>query len=83
MDYVTWPLGRSRPTVSQSDRSGDWSSCSLSRPEALAAQHRPNRHLLRATSYRSMAIADRAIDQAFSDLKKTCGGIRNDYFGLL
>jgi hypothetical protein len=30
-----------------------------------------------------MAITDRAIDQAFSDLKATCGGVRNDYFGLL
>ncbi len=30
-----------------------------------------------------MAITDRDIDQAFSDLKKTCGGVRNDYFGLL
>jgi len=30
-----------------------------------------------------MAITDRAIDQAFSDLKNTCGGVRNDYFGLL
>lgn len=30
-----------------------------------------------------MAITDRAIDQAFSDLEKTCGGVRNDYFGLL
>jgi len=30
-----------------------------------------------------MAITDRAIDQAFSDLKKTCGGVRNDYFGVL
>lgn len=30
-----------------------------------------------------MAITDRAIDQAFSDLKKTCGGVRNDYFGLV
>lgn len=30
-----------------------------------------------------MVITDRAIDQAFSDLKKTCGGVRNDYFGLL
>ncbi|MCC7535008.1 MAG: AIPR family protein [Deltaproteobacteria bacterium] len=30
-----------------------------------------------------MAISDRAIDQAFSDLKKSCGGVRNDYFGLL
>lgn len=30
-----------------------------------------------------MAITDRAIDQAFSDLKKTCGGVREDYFGLL
>ena len=30
-----------------------------------------------------MAITDRSIDQAFSDLKNTCGGVRNDYFGLL
>lgn len=30
-----------------------------------------------------MTISDRAIDQAFSDLKKICGGVRNDYFGLL
>jgi hypothetical protein len=30
-----------------------------------------------------MAITDRAIDQAFSDLKKICGGVRNDYLGLL
>lgn len=30
-----------------------------------------------------MTITDRVIDQAFSDLKKTCGGVRNDYFGLL
>lgn len=30
-----------------------------------------------------MSITDRAIDQAFSDLKKSCGGVRNDYFGLL
>jgi hypothetical protein len=30
-----------------------------------------------------MSITDRAIDQAFSDLKGTCGGVRNDYFGLL
>jgi len=30
-----------------------------------------------------MTITDRLIDQAFSDLKKTCGGVRNDYFGLL
>jgi len=30
-----------------------------------------------------MAITDQAIDQAFSDLKQTCGGVRNDYFGLL
>ena len=30
-----------------------------------------------------MAITDRDIDQAFSDLKKTFGGSRNDYFGLL
>lgn len=28
-------------------------------------------------------ISDRAIDQAFSDLKDICGGIREDYFGLL
>ena len=30
-----------------------------------------------------VAITDRAIDQAFSDLKKTCAGVRNDYYGLL
>jgi len=30
-----------------------------------------------------MKITDRAIDQAYSDLKATCGGVRNDYFGLL
>jgi hypothetical protein len=30
-----------------------------------------------------MAITDQAIDQIFSDLKATCGGVRNDYFGLL
>jgi hypothetical protein len=30
-----------------------------------------------------MAITDRAIDQAFSDLRGTCGGVRNDCFGLL
>lgn len=28
-------------------------------------------------------INDRAIDQAHSDLKATCGGVREDYFGLL
>lgn len=30
-----------------------------------------------------MAITDRAIGQAFSELKGTCGGVRSDYFGLL
>ena len=30
-----------------------------------------------------MAINDKLIDQAFSDLKSVCGGVRNDYFGLL
>ncbi len=30
-----------------------------------------------------MSITDQAIDQAFSDLKQSCGGVRNDYFGLL
>jgi hypothetical protein len=30
-----------------------------------------------------MPITDQAIDQAFSDLKQSCGGVRNDYFGLL
>lgn len=30
-----------------------------------------------------MGITDRALDQAFSDLRKSCGGVRNDYFGLL
>jgi hypothetical protein len=28
-------------------------------------------------------ITDQKIDQAFSDLRTTCGGIREDYFGLL
>lgn len=28
-------------------------------------------------------FTDRAIDQAFSDLHSVCGGIRDDYFGLL
>jgi AIPR protein len=28
-------------------------------------------------------INDRLIDQAFSDLRSTCGGVREDYFGLL
>lgn len=28
-------------------------------------------------------ISDRSIDQAFSDLKGSCGGLREDYFGLL
>src|SRR5260370_33122966 len=31
----------------------------------------------------TMAITDREIDQCFSDLKGSCGGVRNDYFGLL
>ena len=30
-----------------------------------------------------MAISDQLIEQAFSDLKGTCGGVRNDYFGLV
>ena len=30
-----------------------------------------------------MRITDQLIDQAYSDLKATCGGVRNDYFGLL
>jgi hypothetical protein len=28
-------------------------------------------------------ITDRGIDQAYSDLREVCGGLRNDYFGLL
>lgn len=28
-------------------------------------------------------ITDRKIDQAYSDLKSNCGGVREDYFGLL
>ena len=28
-------------------------------------------------------INDRLIDQAHSDLRNTCGGVREDYFGLL
>jgi len=31
----------------------------------------------------AMRINDQAIDQAFNDLRKTCGGLREDYFGLL
>lgn len=30
-----------------------------------------------------MAITDQAIDQAYSDLRRTSGGLRNDYFALL
>ena len=30
-----------------------------------------------------MPITDLLIDQAYSDLKRSCGGVRNDYFGLL
>jgi hypothetical protein len=30
-----------------------------------------------------MAITDQAVDQIFSDLKRICGGVRNDYFALL
>ncbi len=30
-----------------------------------------------------MANLERLVDQAFSDLKATCGGVRNDYFGLI
>jgi hypothetical protein len=30
-----------------------------------------------------MRITDQLIDQAFADCKGTCGGARNDYFGLL
>lgn len=30
-----------------------------------------------------MKITDQAIDQAYSDLKSKCGGVRNDYFALL
>jgi len=30
-----------------------------------------------------VAITDQKIDQVFSDLKRSCGGVRNDYFGLL
>jgi hypothetical protein len=30
-----------------------------------------------------MSNLDRQIDQAFSDLKGKCGGVRNDYFGLI
>src|SRR5262245_3118398 len=28
-------------------------------------------------------ITDRLIDQVYSDLHSTCGGVREDYFGLL
>ena len=27
-----------------------------------------------------MAITEQMLDQAYSDLKATCGGVRNDYF---
>jgi hypothetical protein len=30
-----------------------------------------------------MPISGRLIDQILSDLKRTCGGVRNDHFGLL
>jgi hypothetical protein len=30
-----------------------------------------------------MSNLERQVDQAFSDLKSVCGGVRNDYFGLL
>jgi hypothetical protein len=30
-----------------------------------------------------VANLERLVDQAFSDLKATCGGVRNDYFGLI
>ena len=30
-----------------------------------------------------MKITDQAIDQAYSDLKGKCGGVKNDYFSLL
>lgn len=30
-----------------------------------------------------MKVTDQAIDQAYSDLKVTCKGVRNDYFGLV
>ncbi|MCE9635817.1 MAG: AIPR family protein [Planctomycetes bacterium] len=30
-----------------------------------------------------MPITDKQLDQAYSDLKGKCGGVRNDYFGLL
>ena len=30
-----------------------------------------------------MSNLERLVDQAFSDLKATCGGVRNDYFGLV
>jgi hypothetical protein len=33
--------------------------------------------------WRMVGITDKAIDQVYSDLKGVCGGVRNDYFGLL
>jgi len=30
-----------------------------------------------------MKSLDKQIDQLFSDLKSICGGVRNDYFGLV
>jgi hypothetical protein len=35
------------------------------------------------TGGRIVAITDKAIDQAYSDLRRTSGGQRNDYFALL
>lgn len=35
------------------------------------------------TTDKMRRTTDRMIDQAFSDLKETCGGVRNDYFGLI
>lgn len=33
--------------------------------------------------FQMASITDRMIDQAYSDLRDTCGGVRSDYFGLL
>ena len=50
-------------------------------PESASNDQAHHRTQLREA--KEMSITDRAIDQAFSDLRGTCGGVRNDYFGLL
>jgi AIPR protein len=53
------------------------------RPGAFCSSHPPLRATLTDRVEVFMLITDKMIDQAYSDLKSTCGGVRNDYFGLL